>query len=195
MTDKSRSYYNTLIFTIVAAIVSLLLLLLLLIKKMRQFLPFIITLEIGIFTVIVWCIVVIWVNSKSANDERENATTVKFDSCPDYFIKVNENDKIMCKNQYMYTDQNGVNYKMVIYPLGTGKELPTNLTSVIANPTNLDAFELTAIDKSTDLKSSKEKCAVLMKGVDKNSIKESPFQYYNTLPWNTMQSKCASIYS
>ena len=189
MTDKRTSYFNTLIFTIVAAIVSVLLLLLLLIKKMKQFAPFIITLEVGIFTVILWCVVIIWINAKDYDKRKNNATSVKFDKCPDYYLQVNESDKIMCKNQYLYTDQNGSKYKMVIYPVNANRSLPKNLTTTLQKPTNLDSFELSTIETSSDLKTSKDKCGVLYKD---NTGK---FKDYNNLPWNTMRSKCASLYN
>jgi uncharacterized membrane protein YhaH (DUF805 family) len=55
--NKNTSYFNTLIFTIVAGIISLLLLLALVFKPVRDHaMYFIIALEVGIFTIIAVCI-------------------------------------------------------------------------------------------------------------------------------------------
>jgi hypothetical protein len=191
MSDKRSSYYNTLIFTIVAAVVSLLLLLLLFIQQMKQFLPFIITLEIGIFFVILWCITIIWLNAKDVKNKKENAISVKFDTCPDYFTKINENDKIMCKNMYPITSINGVQYKMVFYPADS--TIVNDLTPVLQKPTNLHSFELNAIEKNNKFTTSKQRCAVLFD--EKNDLTDDKsFKDYDKLPWTTMRSKCASLY-
>lgn len=194
MSEKTSSYYNTLIFTIIAAIVSILLLLLLLIKKMKEFLPFIITLEIGIFFVIAWCIIIIWLNAKNDKDMLKNSISIKFDTCPDYFIKINENDKIICKNQYLYTAPNGSEYKMVIYPAVSDAVLTDTLTPKLITPTNLDSFELEALEKNNHLVTNKQKCGVLF-DANTDTTMDKSFKYYDQLPWTTMRSKCASLYS
>lgn len=189
--SKKTSYYNTLIFTIVAGIISVLLLLTLMFKRLRQFLPFIITLEIGIFLIIAWCVTVIYLNEKDMEKKRNEATSIQFDKCPDYFVKTTEGDKLMCVNQYMYIDDKNNQYWMKIYPINESVTLPSNLNS----GTNLDAFPLMSLEQDSTLKSYKEKCSPLFNpSRPLNSQGQDPYLHYDKLPWTTMRGKCASLY-
>lgn len=186
MTDKRKSYYNTLIFTIISAILSVILLVLLMIRRMRQFLPFIITLLIGIFIMIIWCIIMIVYSSQEKDDRAKNATLIKFDSCPDYFIKDVSGTTVMCKNAYSYTGDDGNTKKMVFYPVNSSQIIRR---THVPNG-NLDMFELDALEKSNDIKTSKDKCGVIF-----NENNTGSFSEYQHLPWTTVRAKCASLHN
>ena len=74
MNAYKKSYYNTLIFTIIAGVVSVALLCILILKKGQEYMPFIVTLEIGIFSIIALCITMILVNEFRQSKKMDKAS-------------------------------------------------------------------------------------------------------------------------
>lgn len=197
--SKRVSYFNTLIFTIVSAIVSILLLLVLLVKDGDRFLPFVITLEIGIFSVIVVCIIQIVMNERLVNRLKAKADAqISFNSCPDYFTKRDNDNREMCANEYIYVDEKNKKYIMKIYPdddkqnkSGGSRPLPPSHTfDYTGSEPKYEKFYLTEIENEKLLKTPGEKCAPLF-----NPPSDPNLNYlkgYDVIQWTTMRSKCAS---
>lgn len=199
MDGKKVSYFNTLVFTIVSAIISVLLLLVLLMKDGNKMLPFIITLEIGIFCIIALCIVQIVMNERLNNRLKANKNMqMDFSTCPDYFTKRTFDNRELCANEYITVDERGQKYIMKMYPeddttQGTSgaRPLPPSHTfDYKTDDPKYEKFFLTEIDSEKLLTTPGQKCAPLFaKPSDPN------LQYlkgYDLVQWTTMRSKCAS---
>ena len=61
---KIKSYFNTLIFTIISGIFSLVLIATLFFDMFKKYIPFIVTVEIGLFLIIGYCIYKIYNNEQ-----------------------------------------------------------------------------------------------------------------------------------
>lgn len=196
--SKKISYYNTLIFTIISAIVSVLLLLVLLLKSGRDYLPFIITLEIGIFSIITFCVIQIIMGERNSEKNKQNEISkISFNTCPDYYLKKYNGDKELCSNEYI-VKKGGINYIMKIYPAddpsnptGGIRPLPSAHTfNYQGNEVKYEKFHLSEIDNENRLKTMSDKCSVLYN--EPSNPELSYMKGYNLTPWTTMRSKCAS---
>lgn len=193
---KELSYKNTLIFTIIAAIISILLLLVLLMKNGRQYLPFIVTLECGIFFIILMCITQIYINEQNVLKYMNSKDKiVTFSKCPDYFTKRTIGDKEICSNEYIYFDDNKNKFILKIYPLSTTKTIafPTNhITTYDSNapPKKYEKFPLNEIQTAADLSTVAEKCSVV---TSPPGGKLSAYDDYSLIPWTTMRARCETV--
>jgi hypothetical protein len=201
MSDEKRkvSYFNTLIFTLAAGIVSILLLALLFFKGFKEYLPFIIALEVGIFSIIALCITQIMLNESYLNKLKQMAGyQMTFDKCPDYFTKRDSGDKEICSSDYIYKDKGNKNWIMKIYPednplepMRGSRPLPVNLTlDYRGDEQKYEKFPLHEIEKETSFKTYADKCKPLTG--DSQDPKLAYLKGYNLVPWTTMNSKCAS---
>ncbi len=199
---RKTSYFNTLIFTILAGIVSVILLVLLFFKDFRKYLPFIVTLEIGIFTMIAWCIIQIYINEKALAKLRKNLDyQISFSTCPDYFTKRIIGDKEICSNEYIYIDGNKQKKIMKVYPQDdkTGsvagmRPLPATLsTDYTGKEQKWEKFPLNELENEPSFKTYAQKCAPLFQ--DPSDSKLSYLKGYNLVPWTNMRSQCSFLQS
>lgn len=197
---KKISYFNTLIFTIIAGIFSILLLLLLFVKGFKTYLPFIITLEVGIFVIIAICIIQIILNERLFDKlKKNNSFNINFSSCPDYYTKRDIGTTEICSNEYIYTDEQSRKFIMKIYPDDDKLyPLPASYTFDYIENTDTQSgqpkyekFPLHEIENNTNLKTYNEKCAIL--NTDPTDLKLTNLKGYNLVPWTTMNAKCASL--
>lgn len=190
VSDTSKvSYFNTLIFTIVSGILSLVLLMLLFFDFGKKYIYLIVTVEIGIFTVIGICLYQIIRNEYLLNAMRKNLPErVSFVECPDFFVKQDINNVLTCKNYYSVT-KNNQNYLMKIYPIN--ETLPASFRLNDAGSGVRDEFKLAHIEQSTKLlKEARDQCAVISEEPTLAELAE--FQGYSKLPWTHASSRCGA---
>lgn len=197
--DSKVSYFNTLIFTIVAGIISLLLLLSLFSDTVKQnAFYFIIAVEIGIFTVIGICIFQIIANeAKLRALKKQIGAKINFYDCPEYFTKEEKDGDTLCVNNYTIRDISGKKLTLRIYPVDKDMPLPSALpTSTI---TKNEKFSLYQIEQDPEFKTAKDQCAFVLSEPNVNSAtssaqKERLNRYvgYSKLPWMHARSRCAA---
>lgn len=189
------SYFNTLIFTIIAGIISLLLLLSLFSDKVKNMaFYFIIAVEVGIFSVVAICIYQIISNEAKLNAKKKNLDAkIAFTECPDYFIKYDEDSETYCANNYTVTDGAGNKMIMRIYPSDTN--LP-DLPAIIQDKN--EKFNLYQLQQSPDLTNAKQQCAPIFQepniaAATNPAQAEQLRQYvgYSKLPWSHARTRCA----
>lgn len=199
MASKERkiSYFNTLIFTIVTGIVSLALLGLLFFDIGKDFIVFLVTLEVGIFVIIGYCIYRIVSHERQKQRALEqNQYVVDFNTCPEYYVKRMVGDTAYCFNDYTVKDANGNAYIMKVYPVavnGTPVQLPPTMvpSNQVANTDYLfEKFPLRALENDNTLKTQKEKCALLY-NTPADRVHE--YSHLPSVPWTYAQSRCASF--
>lgn len=188
---QKKSYFNLLIFTILCGIFSLVLIMILLvINKIRDFIPFLITLEIGIFLIIIWCVIVIISNTNLINSAiQNNKVNIAFDSCPDFYSRMNDGTQDVCYNQTMYFDNNNKQYIMKIYPENeTLPSINNPMSDTNANNKN-ERFPLFQIANSSALSTYNDKCGVLL--YEPTDVGLANFKGYSTVPWTTIKARCS----
>lgn len=197
---RKTSYFNTLIFTVIAGIVSIILLLLLLFKDFKKYLPFIVTLEVGIFAMIIWCIIQIYINEYALDKLRKNLDyQLSFSTCPDYFTKRLIGDKEICSNEYIYVDENNKKQLMKIYPIDDKsrpvsgmRPLPSTADSNYkGNEKKWEKFPLHELENEPSFKTYADKCSPLFQEPSDEKIKY--LKGYELVPWTNMRSQCASV--
>lgn len=122
--DRRISYFRTLVFTVIAFVMSLGLLVLWYLRRDVQ--TFVILVEIGIFTIIGYCIWNIVQYERALQDMRRSSNyTLKMQSCPDYYVKRRDpvTSKDFCSNEYVVVDDKSP----------TGKKLIMKITPVLPN--------------------------------------------------------------
>jgi hypothetical protein len=198
MNAYKKSYYNTLIFTIIAGVVSVALLCILILKKGQEYMPFIVTLEIGIFSIIALCITMILVNEFRQSKKMDKASAnVSFSTCPDYFVKRTLKDKELCSNEYLMKAEDGRQYLIKIYPEDSGTNVNAQYSLPQTHSTNYnqdpkyEKFYLNEIDSVTDIKSAADKCSILFN--PPRDPKLANLRGYHLPPWTTMRAKCDSL--
>lgn len=190
------SYFNTLIFTIVAGIISLLLLLSLFSDKVKNMaFYFIMAVEIGIFSVVAVCIFQILSNEAKLNAQKKTLEAkIAFTECPDYFIRSEEGGDTFCLNDYAVSDRTGNQLIMRIYPADV--PLPDSLPATVLDKN--EKFNLYQLQQSQDLTNAKQQCAPIFQepnvnGASSPAQAEQLRQYvgYSKLPWSHARTKCA----
>ena len=201
---KQLSYYNVLIFTIITGILSLILLLLLFFDEFKEYIKFVITVEIGLFTIIIWCIYSI---IRSSKKKQLPDLVINYGDCPDYYVKNKDNSGIpYCENGYIYKGAHGDSYTMSIF----NASAITNPTTIFGSGSNnpksgqpvgqkgsstwfpYTDSSLVGGSSSTCEKANsslKNKCAMLFsdpKETDANAYMAGT----KDIPWTYMQSRC-----
>lgn len=191
------SYFNTLIFTIIAGIISLLLLLSLFSDKVKDMaFYFIVAVEIGIFSVVAICIFQIISNEAKLNAQKKNLEAkIAFTECPDYFIRYDEEGETYCENNYTVIDGTGNRLVMRIYP-AEPNNLPPSLPSPLQNKN--EKFNLLQLQQSKDLTNAKQQCAPVYQEPNLNAASTpaqrdllSNYVGYSKLPWSHARTRCA----
>lgn len=199
---RKTSYFNTLIFTILAGIISIILLVLLFFKDFKKYLPFIITLEIGIFTMIAWCIIQIYLNEKFLAELKKNLNyQISFNTCPDYFTKRIIGDQEICSNEYIYIDDKKQSKIMKVYPaddksgvVSGMRPLPSTLSmDYKGTEKKWEKFPLNELDNEPSFKTYAQKCAPLFQSPADSKL--SYLKGYNLVPWTNARSQCSLIQS
>lgn len=189
---STKSYINTLIFTIISAIGSIIFMALLYLGILSKYMYFVIALEVGLFLIITYTIYKI-MQSKYIYETSE--PVVKFDHCPDFWtVRNDKNGRPYCSNQWVLRDTYGNKKIIKIYPYSNIPNtniytLPTQLDQnppSDGSPTKFDKFYLDTL-QSNDLSSS-DKCNFIL---NEPADKTSPYIGYTPLPWTTIRSKCS----
>ncbi len=199
---RKTSYFNTLVFTIIAGIISIILLVLLFFKDFKKYLPFIVTLEVGIFAMITWCIIQIYINEYALDKLRKNLDyQITFANCPDYFTKRLVGDKEICSNEYIYIDENKQKKIMKVYPVDDPsrpvsgmRPLPsTAVSDYKGGEKKWEKFPLHEIENEPSFKTYSDKCAPLFQA--QTDAKVQYLDGYNLVPWTNMRSQCSFLQS
>lgn len=182
------SYFNTLIFTIISGVISLVLLMLLFFEFGKEWMYLIITVEVGIFSVIGICLYQIIKNELLINGLKKGLPQrISFSECPDYFLRGENNGVTVCNNNYPVVDNRGRKFTLRIYPLDT--DLPTSLPIPLLDVN--EQIKLYEIEQSNRvLKDAKEECAVVMNEPPVGNTDLRPFRGYSKLPWTHARSRC-----
>lgn len=185
--DNSKiSYFNTLIFTIVSGIISLVLIVMLFFPFGKGLIYMIVTMEIGIFSVIGVCLFQIIKNELYiANMKKNLPDRVSFSECPDYYIRVEEQGVTKCKNNYIARDVSNNKTPIRIYP--SSVDLPKVLPQ--DSQVTFEKFNLYEIEQSNKLlKEAREECAVLDSSPMDTNL--TAFKDYSKIPWTHARARC-----
>lgn len=200
--NRKVSYFRTLIFTVVSAILSLVMFALLFVKPELK--SFVITIEIGIFSIIAYTIYSIVQHEKLLSQMSDPSKfRFGFDSCPDYYIKrIDElTRKDFCSNEYVVVDKESpLQKKLIMKIVDENTTLPLNHsatfttkdknTGISLQPIKADKFYLDDFF-ATELTSNKDRCDV----INPNVVTENPkFAGYKTIPWTYTRSRCDGLY-
>ena len=208
--NKNISYFRTLIFTVSAAVFSMALMALWYYK--RELVVFVFAVQIGIFAIIGYCIYTI-VQYEKTLDEMSNIKnfTVKFDTCPDYYIKRSDivTGKDFCSNEYVVVDKNSPTQKKMIMKVlpyvenASGQDDNTSMPkihntdymvtdgNVKREPEPTDKFMLDTF-YSAELATVKDKCDVINPNVADRA--DGKFKGFKTVPWTYAKSRCDGLY-
>lgn len=200
--DNSKvSYFNTLIFTIVSGIISLLLLMLLFFDMGRQNAYLIVTVEIGIFTVIAFCVYQIIKNESLLNSLKKTVSAkISFSECPEYFNKSTSGDDVICWNNYNSTMPGGRTYLVKIYDAATPLPpvLPEQGLEYNTSMLKRDAFKLYEIEQTPAFKDAKQECEYIMSEPVVSAARTpadaefmNKFVGYSKTPWVHARARCA----
>ncbi len=201
--NRRISYVRTLVFTIVSALLSIALFAMIFVKGARDWLLFIIVAELGIFGIIFYCIYAIINREKKLQAMRDPKNyVIKFDSCPDYYVKRYDTASkgYFCSNEYVVTDARNPtkNLIMKVYPENDNSSPPThnpdfkvrNGTGPLTDPQPMDKFMID--DFSTKLTTNDERCQVVDPNVAEKSTDK--LKGYKTIPWTSVQKRCQTLY-
>jgi hypothetical protein len=195
------SYFNTLVFTIVAGIVSLLILAMLFFPLGKQFIVFIVAVEIGIFAIIAYCIYKIANNETYLRKLRDSKNlVVNFDECGDYYMRrTNSSGVDVCVNNFVITDETNTNYIMKIWS-ANGSNIPT-VNSITDSKINYfgnsnasasdamnrrEVYQLKELATNSNLGTFTDKCRPFFYDVPS-------FTEYKDIPWTYAKSRCQSF--
>lgn len=198
------SYFRTLVFTVIAAIMSLGLFGILFVEGGKDWMPFVIAVELGIFGIITYCITLIVQREKLLENQKDAKNySLKFDMCPDYFIKRYDEitQKDFCSNEYSVIDLNSPFGKRVTMKIvGESDSLPTFHSSTYMNrdpntkvaspPEPLDKFYTDAL-YDTSIKTDSERCSIIARNASPDSKFENKFKQ---LPWTYARTRCDGLY-
>lgn len=195
------SYINTLVFTIIAGIFSLAILVLLFFPIGKQFIVFIVALEIGIFCLIAYCIYKIATNESYLRRLRDSKNlVVNFDECADYYVRrTNKSGTQVCSNDYVMTDETNTKYVMKIWDASSSNiplanSINDNKINYFgaSNATAADAmnrrevYPLKELASASNLATFTDKCKPFFYDV-------AGYSEYKTIPWSYAKSRCQSF--
>ncbi len=192
--NQRISYFNTLIFTIISGIASLLLLCSLFFETFKKYFVCIVTIEIGIFIIIAYCIYKIVKNDNFLKDLlAHNKIVINFDECGDYFIRRTDNKGLYyCSNDYVITDDTNTSYIMKIYPSSMDLPLTNSLNysgsnTSFASGNRLESYQLRELADNSNFATNTDRCRPLYQNV-------TGYSGYNQVPWTYARSRCESYH-
>jgi hypothetical protein len=168
-------------------------------KGAREYLPFIITLEVGIFGIIAMCITQIIMNELALDRLKQLfSSRITFDTCPDYYTKRDVGDRELCANEYVVQDSRGSRFIMKLYPdddklnpIKGMRPFPTTHSyDYKGDEPKYEKFYLSELENEKSFKSVEEKCAPLY--IPPTDPALEYLKGYDLVPWTTIRSKCAS---
>lgn len=184
--EQRVAYFNTLVFTIISGIVSLGILIFMFFKPAAKLFPFLITVEVGIFLIIIITIIqIIRAEKARAKYKNQKNFTINFTSCPDYYIERSIDGKRICSNEYIVEDKNKASYIMKILPAQDSYSFPPTHNPSYTGDSAGDKFDNLVIANSSALKDNAEKCAAVLGRND-------AFISYSQIPWTGVQARCDS---
>jgi Ca2+/Na+ antiporter len=192
--NKKLSYYNTLVFTIVAGIISLLLIVVLFFQFGRKIMYFIITVEVGIFLIIGYCIYsIVSFEKQKEKNKLTNNYVVDFGQCPDFYTKRTGTDNnVYCVNEYMVSDSVGNEQLMRIFPASAPPNQTVSISETYMPTSNgpnssYEKVNLSALENNSKFPTTKDKCKLFYAAPPNATADE---QFYSYLPWTTLTSRC-----
>lgn len=186
--SKKISYFNTLMFTIISSIISLILLGMLFFDTFKPYISFIITVEVGVFAIILWCIYKIYTNEVVRDAIKSDRNfTIDFMQCPDYYTMRTINGESICSNEYITEDQYRKKQIIKIYPVDSSFPSSHNPTFTNSNDPK-EKFKLIDFVNSQSLDSNEKKCSAVFGNV-------SNFNTYSQIPWTNIKARCESYAS
>jgi hypothetical protein len=163
-----QNYLNTIIFCVVSKTLAVLILGLLVFEKVRQYAILLLTIEIGLATIIIWSVWKISRYDKRIAQEAEDMKKSILTSvaCPDYYTRSTNADMSgsICTNTYVTPDQK-FTYKF----LDSDKQQ------------EIDSID---VDSLFHKKTVDDACSVLVSS-------ESEDKY--PIPWTDLRSKCSDM--
>lgn len=195
--DRRISYFNTLLFTIIAGVVSLGVLSLLFFEFGKNYIYFIIAFEAGVFCLIGYCIYKI-VSAEKAKANKKDKYVVRFDECPDYYSKKSIDGKDYCINEYVTKDANGKMRISRLTPIDMDNRpypVPTTITTASNSPAyEQNKFPLRGIEEDVNIPDYADKCKLLYK-IPGDDPKYTTHKFYTSIPWTFAKGRCASLAS
>jgi hypothetical protein len=191
--NKSISYKNTLIYTIIASIISAGLLIGLAFKSIFDYVYLIAVVEVGIFIIIGVCLYKIITYDKRMERLREDRKLiVPFNECPDYYVKKYDRTKgdPYCSNEHRVIDRSGNEYLMKIYPhdVQTLPSTHNNQDNIDASTSKYEKFWLNELGASKELMTNKERCAVVLAPPTNPSFNK--YNDYHKMAWTSVRGRC-----
>ena len=190
-TEQRIAYFNTLVFTIISGIISLGILIFMFFKPAAKLFPFLITVQIGIFLIIIISIYQI-VSAEKLKDKYKDTKNfaINFSLCPDYYVERNINGTKVCSNEYIVEDDNRVKKIMKILPAddvqkGISYAFPMVHTTNYTTDSAIDKFKNTVIEIAPDLKDNADKCAAIYG-------RNNRYTDYSRIPWTALTQRCDS---
>lgn len=196
--NKKISYQNTLVFTILNAMLAIAIVVCLFFDFImkKEYLIFVIIVEVGICVIVGYCIYKIINFEKYLEAMRSPKNLyIPFASCPDYFQKIiSPTGDQICSNEYVVTDRSNVNYIMKIYPDVAGVHLPPkhDTTTSVENSPKYEKFHLNDISQSDKLLTTKAKCSVV--SVEPTDEKLAKYKGYTQVPWTYVRGRCEGFF-
>ena len=109
---NQSQYINTMVFCVVAGIISLMLLLLIMNanEALREFSPFVITVEVGLILIVVVAIYKIIAYERRTRQAAKNSYNSRLyvNTCPDYWTQVGLN----CNNTFVPVDKSNIGFEI-----------------------------------------------------------------------------------
>lgn len=202
--NKRISYVRTLVFTIVSALLSILLFGLVFVKGAKDWLLFIIITEIGIFSIIIYCIIAIINREKKLQQMRDPKNyVIKFDNCPDYYVKRYDtvSKGYFCSNEYVVTDPRNPTKTLIMKvfaegdnssPAAHNKDFKVRFgTGPATDPQPNDKFMID--DLLTKVNTMVDRCSIVNPEIPEKSTDK--LVGFKTIPWTNVQRRCQTLYS
>jgi hypothetical protein len=172
----------------------------------KEWLTFVVVVEIGIFSIIGYCIWLIVKREKAIESQRDPKNySLKFDSCPDYYIKKFDDSvqKSYCSNEYAVVDKkNPLSQKLTMKLIQDGSSAPQNHSTTFitkdaatGSPKKPEPWDKFFTDELYDpvIKSDQERCDIINPSV---AAKDDKFAgKYKSLPWTYVRTRCDGLYS
>lgn len=179
-----KTYWNTLIFTIIASVVSLIILLVLVFyPNTRSYVVGALIVEIGILAIIILAIYSAWSSDKKLKSMYDpgNDFNVTLTACPDYFLYMaatSSNDGASCVNGF----PSGSNIYYFTKRDCTGVTMTDPSCTLNGSSSNAD-YKIYLRDY--DNKPARATCSNV-----NTAVRASPF--YN-IPWTDVKERCNSL--
>lgn len=211
---KQKSYFRTLVFTIIATLISLILIaIVFFVPDAENYLLLVVTIVVGLFLIILYCIRQVLLKEKQFVQMSDPKNyVVNFDECPDYFNRKYDeaSRKFYCSNEYIVehpadSSKQAIMKVMLFDPKNTNIQFPNYHSNeylnrqaggAISKPIPSEKF-YTDVFRDKSLNDNVKRCNL----VDDSSVKEivnDPIENrkeYKKLPWTSVRSRCNGLYA